>query len=206
MKTPRVSWRFALAALCAGLTVTLLGQVFLPIANPFREALSAPRMPLPGPTVAEESASSGPAVQTAADTLTALAEHPLFLPARKFDVAASHANAAASVPVGPQQLPNLIGIVYTPKTRIALFRIANAPEIARIPQGGMVGRWKLANIAPNQVTLLAADGAQKLQLFGTSQTLSAMVQGATNSYPAPTSGMGGAPGIPPMYSPPPSRP
>ena len=202
MKIRRISWRSALAILCAGLSVTLLGQMILPIGNPLSETLSTRT----DPPVAEDSPSFGPAVQAGADTLTALAEHPLFLPARKFDVTASRANSAASAPAGPQELPNLIGIVYTPMTRIALFRIANAPEIARIPQGGTIGRWKLTNIAPNQVTLSAADGVQKLQLFGTGQTLSAMLQGATNSYPAPTSGMGTAPGIPPMYSPPPSRP
>jgi hypothetical protein len=91
---------------------------------------------------------------SALDRYREVLDRPLFSPSRR--------PAAASLePTGATEgeVPTLQGIVVSPRQKFALFAGASEADALRVSEGETIGRWTVAKIAANHVTLTAPDGA-----------------------------------------------
>jgi hypothetical protein len=129
-------------------------------------ATNAPDVAAPRRAPAHAEAAASPGANAAsgrdADLLTDVANtvlvRPLFSPGRRLA-----APAVPSAPdTAPEDVPRLTGIIIGPVAALAIFDVGSSrPRIAT--EGDTVGRFKVGTIAPDQVALIASEGALALR-------------------------------------------
>lgn len=138
--TPRGIFVVSLAAGCALVSLGLMSADGDPAVT-LRPAAGKPAWPQPADT--RDAGAADDAVQ-------AILARPLFDPAR-------HAGAAA-VTVDAAGIPRLAGTLVTPAVRLAIFAVNEADKPVAVPEGRMIGAWRVESIATGRVVLAGPDG------------------------------------------------
>jgi hypothetical protein len=143
-----------LLLVCCILFAAIVVDELRPSSAPSKMAIATPSPP---PTVSASRLRRDPAARYEALVATTLAR-PLFSASRR---PPRRGSADATDDSGLADA-RLAGIVIVPGHRIAIFAPADAKAMT-VSEGQIVGRWRVENITPHEVSLSGPDGVRTLE-------------------------------------------
>jgi hypothetical protein len=148
--------QFVLSALCAGLSLIVVAEVFSLTQQNYS-------------SVAETATPTTALVETVAPapdmdgTVAAILARPLFTPGRRPPQTASFAPIAETEEEAPRQLRGrLAGVTIRPGVREALF-IREGQKPLAVSVGAEIDGWRISAIEPDRVILSSASGDQTIK-------------------------------------------
>jgi hypothetical protein len=156
--------RLALGAFCALLAATLSYECFYPIPD-----LETPSIRLAASSA--EPAAVHPAFQLPPESsFAAIDARPIFDPSRRPVAGPPEQSSADGSAAGTLPPMTLIGIIIDRQTRLALIKLAQAPQALSYAVGSSLAGWQIVAIEADKVVLRAHGAADQIvRMTGKSQ-------------------------------------
>jgi general secretion pathway protein N len=121
-----------------------------------------PEAPAPSTDVKKPAviASEAPPEKPAISTFAEVVNRPLFTPSRRPTPPKADTNVAAP----KAETFDLIGVIISPGSRMALLRTLATSEVMRAVEGQNVGGWEVRSIKPTQVVLQRGGDSEVLKI------------------------------------------
>ena len=107
---------------------------------------------------AERSLSALPPIEALSETI----ERPLFRPDRRPPTAEEVEEEIESAESG---LFSLLGIIVSPKERIALVKVRGSQEVLQLREGQQANGWTVVQISPGEVLFESNDKTETIELI-----------------------------------------